>query len=121
MFYYYINNKLVNMGFVYLIGDNDRFGFYKIGATRGDVKRRLKALQTGNSGELFIEKIHETKHPFIVENILHNRLMHRQTINEWYDLELEDVINFTKNCDEIEEIIETMKDNPFFKKKYFKD
>lgn len=109
------------MGYVYLIGDKERFGYYKIGATRGDVNRRLKTLQTGNSGELFIEKIHETKHPFIVENILHNRLMHKQMINEWYDLELEDVIKFTKNCDEIEEIIEVMKDNPFFKKKYLKD
>jgi hypothetical protein len=47
--------------------------------------------------------------------------MHRQAINEWYDLELEDVTKFTKNCDEIEGIIEIMKDNPFFKKKYFKD
>lgn len=124
-FYYFflifINKKDNIMGNVYLIGDKNRFGYYKIGATRGDVKRRLKTLQTGNSGELFIEKIHETKHPFIVENILHNRLTHKRTNNEWYDLELEDVINFAKNCDDIEEIIETMKDNPFFKKKYFKD
>lgn len=109
------------MGYVYLIGDKDRFGYYKIGATRGNVNRRLKALQTGNSGELYVEKIHETEHPFVVENILHNRLMHKQAINEWYDLDLDDVTKFTKNCDEIEEIIETMKDNPFFKKKYLKD
>lgn len=109
------------MGYVYLIGDKERFGCYKIGATRGDVNQRLKTLQTGNSGELYVEKIHETEHPFVVENILHNRMMHKQAINEWYDLDLDDVTKFTKNCDEIEEIIETMKDNPFFKKKYLKD
>ena len=109
------------MGYVYLIGDKDRFGYYKIGATRGNVNRRLKALQTGNSGELYVEKIHETEHPFVVVNILHIRLIHKQAINEWYDLELEDVIKFMKNCDEIEGIIEIMKDNPFFKKKYLKD
>ena len=50
-----------------------------------------------------------------------NRYEYKKTINEWYDLDLGDVTKFTKNCDEIEEIIETMKDNPFFKKKYFKD
>ena len=109
------------MGFVYLIGDKDRFGYYKIGATRGDIKRRLKSLQTGNSGELFIEKFHETKHPFVVENILHNRLNYKRGINEWFDLDLEDITKFNEQCNDIEEIIETMKDNPFFKKKYFKD
>lgn len=109
------------MGFVYLIGDKDRFGYYKIGATRGNVNRRLKALQTGNSGELYVEKIHETEHPFIVENILHNRYEYKKTINEWYDLGLEDITKFNEICDNIEETIEVMKDNPFFKKKYFKD
>lgn len=109
------------MGIVYLIGDKDRFGYYKIGATRGNVNRRLKALQTGNSGELYVEKIHETEHPFIVENILHNRYNFKKTINEWFDLNLEDVTNFSETCNNIEETIEVMKDNPFFKKKYFKD
>ena len=84
------------MGFVYLIGDKERFGYYKIGATRGNVNKRLKSLQTGNSGELYVEKIHETEHPFIVENILHNRYEYKKTINEWYDLDLGDVTKFTK-------------------------
>lgn len=109
------------MGLVYLIGDKERFGCYKIGATRGNIKRRLKTLQTGNSGELYIEKQFETEHPFIVENLLHNNFSYKKTINEWYDLEIEDVVNFQEICDNIEETIEIMKDNPFFKKKFFKD
>lgn len=109
------------MGYVYLIGDKERFGYYKIGATRGNVNKRLKSLQTGNSGELYIEKIHETEHPFIVENILHNRLEYKKTLNEWFDLELADVVKFNESCNSIEETIEVMKDNSFFKKKYFKD
>jgi hypothetical protein len=109
------------MGYVYLIGDKDRFGYYKIGATRENVNRRLKALQTGNSGELYVEKFHETSNPFIVENLLHNKYSYKQTINEWFELGLEDVIKFNENCENIEETIEVMKDNPFFKKKYFKD
>jgi hypothetical protein len=109
------------MGFVYLIGDKERFGYYKIGATRGNVNKRLKTLQTGNSGELYVEKLHETSNPFIVENLLHNRYSYKQTINEWFELGLEDVSNFQEICDNIEETIEIMKDNPFFKKKYLKE
>jgi hypothetical protein len=109
------------MGFVYLIGDKEHFGRYKIGATRSTVNKRLKTLQTGNSGELYVEKIHETEHPFIVENILHNKLEYKKSLNEWYDLDLDDVTKFNENCSSIEETIEIMKDNPFFKKKYFKD
>lgn len=109
------------MGFVYLIGDKEKYGSYKIGATRGNVNRRMKSLQTGNSGELFLENFYETEYPFIVENILHNRFSYKKTINEWFELELNDVAKFKENCESIEEIIETMKDNPFFRKKYFKN
>lgn len=109
------------MGYVYLIGDKDRFNHYKIGATRGNVNKRLKTLQTGNSGELFLENSYETKHPFIIENILHNRLEYKKTLNEWFELDLKDVIEFENMCSSIEETIEVMKENPFFKKKYFKD
>ena len=109
------------MGSVYLLGDSEKDNVYKIGVTRGDINKRIKALQTGNSGELFLEKVHETEHPFIVENILHNHLMHKKTMNEWFELELDDVVKFEEKCKSIEETIEVMKDNPFFKKKYFKD
>lgn len=108
------------MGYIYLIGDKQNFGKYKIGVTRGDIKRRLKTLQTGNSGELYVEKIYETEHPFIVENILHNRYEYKKAINEWFDLDLEDITKFNEVCDDIEKTIEIMKDNYFFKKKYFK-
>ena len=35
------------MAVVYLLGDKEKFGEYKIGATRGSVNKRLKTLQTG--------------------------------------------------------------------------
>ena len=57
----------------------------------------------------------------MVENLLHNRYSYKQTINEWFELGLEDVSNFQEICDNIEETIEIMKDNPFFKKKYLKE
>ena len=52
------------MGYVYLIGEIDNKGRYKIGSTKAkDVNKRLKQLQTGNSSELFIKEYYETEHP----------------------------------------------------------
>lgn len=109
------------MGSVYLLGDSEKEGTYKIGATRGSVNNRLKKLQTGNSSKLYVVDEYETEYPFIVENILHNRFAFKQVINEWYELDAENVKNFREKCKSIEEIIEVMKDNHFFRKKYFKD
>ena len=62
------------MGWVYLIGERENKGKYKIGSTRWkDVNNRLKQLQTGNSSELFIKDSFETSHPFKLEQMLHNR------------------------------------------------
>ena len=109
------------MNTVYLIGDKDRFGYYKIGVTRGNVNKRLKNLQTGNSGELYVENTYETENGFFIEKVLHNRLSHKQTLNEWFELDLEDVTNFKKTCQSIETILESTKENHFIKKKYSKD
>lgn len=109
------------MGKVYIISDSEKEDLYKIGATRGLMSRRLKSLQTGNSGKLCVEKIYDTEYPFIVENILHNKLAYKRILNEWYELTYDDVKNFEDTCKFIEETIEVMKDNPFFRKKYFKD
>lgn len=109
------------MGSVYLLGDSEKEGTYKIGATRGSVTNRLKKLQTGNSSKLYLVDKYETEYPFIVENILHNRLSYKQIFNEWYELDYDNVVKFQENCKSIEETIEVMKENPFFRKKYFKD
>lgn len=106
------------MAFVYLIGDREKDGYYKIGVTRGNVNKRLKTLQTGNGGELFLVNYHETKYPFVIENMLHNRFQSRQMLNEWYELEMSDIHNFSETCESLENIIFSMKENPFFKKKY---
>lgn len=49
------------MGFVYLIGEMNNNGRYKIGSTRAKkVEKRLKQLQTGNASELYIKEAFET-------------------------------------------------------------
>lgn len=106
------------MGSVYLLGDTEQEGIYKIGVTRGDINKRIKKLQTGNSSEIYLVSYYETEHPFLMEKMLHNKYINDNVLNEWFALKDEDVINFKKSCEEMQTIITSLKDNYYFKKKY---
>ena len=54
------------MGSVYLLGDSEKEGIFKIGVTRGDIQKRIKKLQTGNGGEIYLLSYYETEHPFLM-------------------------------------------------------
>ena len=105
----------IYMGYVYLIQDinNDT---YKIGVTKGDPKTRLKKLQTGNSTELILRYVFETKYPFRLETMLHNKYSYLKEMNEWYALPFDVVKNWGDICNEMNNIILVMMDNPFFNK-----
>ena len=103
------------MGYVYLIGEMDNKGRYKIGSTKAkDVNKRLKQLQTGNSSELFIKESYETEHPFKLEKMLHNHFKSSNLIGEWFELSENDTEAFKRVCEEKEKIISSLKDNPFY-------
>lgn len=104
-------------GFVYLLGDFEKPGIYKIGVTRGSIARRIKKLQTGNSGEIYICKYFKTEHPFFIERQLHKKYNANNIMNEWFELSDEEFKSFEKNCEFFENLIDVMKDNPFFPKK----
>lgn len=104
------------MAFVYLLGDTGQDNTFKIGITRGDVKKRIKQLQTGNGEEIYLVNYYETDYPFFIERSLHLKFYPKQKKNEWFILESDDVINFKKHCKEIENNVECLKDNPFAKK-----
>ena len=101
------------MGYVYLLCDGEKF---KIGMTRQkDIHKRISELQTGNPNEIFISAYYKTKYPYRVEQYMHGKYYNKNVKNEWFDLEVKDIINFTKNCEEYENmILRSMKDNPFF-------
>ena len=102
-------------GYVYLICDPSNTTF-KIGVTRDKDNQRIKKLQTGNSTELFISSIYKTKYPFRMETMLHSRFANKNILNEWFSLDAKDVGQFKNICQQTEELIESLMDNPFFNK-----
>jgi hypothetical protein len=103
------------MGYVYLIGEIENPGRYKIGSTRGkSVAKRLKQLQTGSSSELYVKDAVETDHPFKLEKMLHNHFNSSNIIGEWFELFESDTEAFRAICEEKMNIIESLKDNPFY-------
>jgi len=103
------------MGFVYLIGETNNNGRYKIGSTRAKkVDKRLKQLQTGNSSELYIKEAFETEQPFKLEKMLHNHFKYKNLNGEWFGLSEADTEAFRGICEEKMKIIESLKDNPFY-------
>lgn len=103
-------------GTIYLISESDNPDVYKIGLTKNSPKKRLKALQTGNSSKLTIHALFETNYPFKVEKMLHKRFQLEHKLNEWFELNPADVQNFLEICDGYEKICEALKDNIFFNK-----
>ena len=108
------------MGSVYLLGDSEKEGVYKIGVTRGDIQKRIKKLQTGNCGEIYLVSHYETEHPFLMEKMLHNKYLGDKVLNEWFALNIEEITGFKKSCEEIQETINALQDNYYFQKKYGK-
>ena len=101
------------MSAVYLLGDSGKNDLYKIGVTRGSVEKRIRKLQTGNGGELYLIREYRTEHPFLTEKLLHQKFCGKNEINEWYRLTDEDVLGFVDTCEDIESNIMSVRDNHF--------
>lgn len=114
----YLNKK---MGLVYLLGDSGKEGVYKIGVTTGKIENRIKKLQTGNSGEIYLINSFETENPFILEKMLHNKYFNENKHGEWFELSFDEMNSFTETCEKLQKNIDIlMENNYFFKKKYKK-
>ena len=105
-------------GIVYLLGDFEKEGFYKIGVTTGKIENRIKKLQTGNGGEIYLVKYHKSEKPFFIEKYLHKTFFSSNIKNEWFYLTIEDINKFEEYCEKGEKIIQSLKDNVFFNKEY---
>ena len=88
-------------GYVYLICDPIK-DFFKIGITTGTIEKRIKELQTGNAGELFIRDYFKTDTVFKLEQLLHSKFILKHIHGEWFQLDVNDVLNFRKTCEELQ-------------------
>ena len=104
------------MGIVYLLGDFGKENVYKIGVTKGEIEKRIKQLQTGNSGEIYLVDYFKTEYPFFIERSLHFKYCPKKKKNEWFELGLEDISNFQTDCLIIEGNAKILKENHFAKK-----
>ena len=103
------------MGFVYLIGEENKENKYKIGSTKcNDINKRLKQLQTGNSNTLYIREYYETSKPFKLETMLHNKFKDKNVIGEWFEMSEDSINVFKKECEHFQTIIDSLKENPYF-------
>lgn len=102
------------MGLVYLIL-NVESGRYKIGITKNSANKRISNLKTGNDCELMLIKTYESRNYKAIERLLHVYYEPKRICGEWFELEDSDVFNFKNKCNEMDETINVMKDNPYFK------
>ena len=91
-------------GYVYLLGDWEKEGIFKIGVTRGALRRRIKKLQTGNSGEIYVVSYFRTDHPFFIERWMHTKYCGDNILGEWFKMSPDDIKNFKNNCQKFEEL-----------------
>lgn len=104
------------VGTVYLLCDPST-NLFKIGMTRSNVGKRIKELQTGNSCEIHMVKKFDTEIPSFIETSLHKHFLSKHSLNEWYELDVDDITNFEEICSKYQNMAKTLKDNPFFKYK----
>ena len=103
------------MGYVYLIGEDSDSNNYKIGCTnKKKIEGRIDELQTGNPNKLVLVDYYQTDKPFKLEKMLHNHFKFNNSINEWFELEKDDVDSFHTICEKYQNIMNSLKDNPFF-------
>ena len=62
--------------------------------TKQNVNKRLKQLQTGNSGDLELIKFVLVENYKKVEKSLHSRFSNKRINREWFNLTINDINNF---------------------------
>ncbi len=101
-------------GVVYLIESVREYDVvYKIGYTRKSSKKRSIQLQTGTDGELKVINEFSSENVTKLEKALHNFYSHCRIKNEWFKLNLEDVVKFKEMCEKIENNIKITSNTNF--------
>ena len=102
------------MGKIYLI-NMENTNNYKIGITKRDIKIRINELKTGNPEILHLVNIYESENYQKIESWLHRKYHLQRKEGEWFEFDDDFVENFTQICGQIDETIQSLHNNPFFK------
>ena len=97
------------MKYIYLIQSLED-GYYKIGISKHPQKR-IEQLKTGNASELKLVYTYQTEYANKIENTLQRRYSHLNKNGEWFNLSLNEEVNFISDCKKIEENINILKKN----------
>ena len=101
----------MRQGYVYLLCDGDKF---KIGMTRqSNIMNRVKELQTGNPNEIWVHSYFKTEYPNKIEKMMHARHASSNIKNEFFEMNISEVLNFKNECQKCEDILKALKNNPF--------
>ena len=106
------------MGKIYLIVElNSSPIRYKIGITKGDAYKRLKALQTGASNELLLLNEYHSPNYRKIEGALHSKYRRFSTEGgkEWFELPDIEILKFENECKIIDKQITILQEsgNPY--------
>lgn len=94
---------------VYLL-KSDYTGHYKIGVSKNAAKR-VKQLQTGSSENIEVIFTFMSEMPYKLETALHNHYSMFKVNREWYNLSLENELEFLKLCEQIDRNLKLVFDN----------
>jgi hypothetical protein len=93
---------------VYLLISGTTNKRYKIGSTRRNVINRLNELKTGNSHNLDVLSVYESKWGTKIERALHRKYSSKKIEGEWFLLSEEEVKNFWSDCKKIDDTFEIL-------------
>lgn len=104
------------MKFVYLLKTES--GTYKIGVSKNP-SNRVKQLNTGNSEKINLIYVYETDIAYVLEKSLKNHFSAHRLNGEWFNLSIDDELNFKHTCNLINERLKHLieEENPFLLKK----
>lgn len=105
-------------GYVYLLLAVDQKGeeTHKVGISKHHPELRVKTLQTGNANKISVLNFYMSENYKKVERLLHSKFYDHQTLakNEWFKLSDKIVLEFLEECRRAEEIVDSLKENPFY-------
>ena len=85
---------------VYLLKTQD-LDEYKIGFTKGDIKKRLKSLQTGCPSKIVVVDSFESKFSTKIESTLHFMWDRFRVNGEWFLFEDNEQLKFKELCEQL--------------------